>query len=124
MPTSKNRDNWNAYMRKYRKKNKQKLNEYMRNRNRERNKYLKKTVLNHYGWECACCSENHKEFLCIDHINGDGADHRRKIGKGHYYFYTWLIRNNFPEGFQTLCMNCNFAKGTRNYCPVHQKPTR
>ena len=25
--------------------------------------------------------------------------------------YRWLIRKNFPSGYQILCMNCNFAKG-------------
>ena len=25
-------------------------------------------------------------------------------------FYYWLIRNNFPEGYQILCANCNIFK--------------
>ena len=35
----------------------------------------------------------------------------------------WLITNNFPNGFQILCWNCNFAKGSPAVsfkCP-HQK---
>ena len=23
----------------------------------------------------------------------------------------WIIKNNFPKGFQVLCHNCNYAKG-------------
>ena len=37
----------------------------------------------------------------------------------------WLIRNDFPEGFQILCHNCNTAKRTlkNNYeCPMKNKP--
>ena len=81
-------------------------------------------VLIHYGGnppKCACsgCNESHVEFLTIDHINGGGRKHRRKVGSGHNFFL-WLIRNNFPEGYQVLCMNCNWAKGNYGMCP-HNK---
>ena len=32
----------------------------------------------------------------------------------------WITRNDFPEGFQILCHNCNHAKGMKknnNMCP-------
>ena len=29
----------------------------------------------------------------------------------------WLEKNNFPSGFQILCWNCNFAKGSLGKCP-------
>lgn len=31
----------------------------------------------------------------------------------------WLRRNNYPNGFQVLCHNCNMAKGFYGKCP-HQ----
>lgn len=71
---------------------------------------LRDEVLSAYGRECACCSESIERFLTIDHINNDGASHRREIGQGGLSFYTWLKRNNFPEGFQTLCQNCNTGR--------------
>jgi len=80
-------------------------------------------VLVHYSQnppKCACCGEIHIEFLSIDHINNDGAEHRKKIGKGE--LYSWLKKNKYPEGFQVLCMNCNISKGHYGYCP-HQKET-
>jgi hypothetical protein len=77
-------------------------------------------VFNHYGKKCNCCGEEGVEFLSIDHINNDGAKHKRENGIKRWDFYHWLIKNNFPEGFQTLCMNCNFAKGKLGYCP-HKK---
>ena len=32
----------------------------------------------------------------------------------------WMIKNNFPKGFQVLCHNCNLAKGFYGKCP-HEK---
>lgn len=75
---------------------------------------IKQTVLDHYGNRCACCNETLYEFLTIDHINGGGCEHRKKI---HSNIYKWLIDNNYPEGFQVLCMNCNFSRGKYGYCP-------
>jgi hypothetical protein len=53
-------------------------------------------------------------FLTIDHIENNGAEHRRQQrngqNKGHD-IYAWLRKNNYPEGFQVLCYNCNCAKG-------------
>ena len=72
----------------------------------------KKKILNIYGNSCRCCSETEPRFLTIDHINGGGYEHRRKLeisGSGHN-FRVWLIRNNFPPGYQTLCQNCNQGK--------------
>lgn len=83
---------------------------------RGRNDVIRKQVLDHYGNACACCGESTYEFLQIDHIANNGAEHRRTIGKG---IYGWLIRNNYPPGFQILCANCNLAKAHYGHCP-HQ----
>lgn len=80
---------------------------------KERNRRL---VFEHYGMRCACCGESREEFLSIDHINGRGKAHAREVGGGSR-MYLWLIRNKFPEGFRTLCYNCNCARGFRGYCP-------
>ncbi len=77
---------------------------------------LKTEVFNAYGRRCKCCGENEEAFLQIDHINGGGRQHLKQIGTA---FYAWLKRRNFPQGFQTLCCNCNFAKAQRGVCP-HQ----
>src|SRR5579859_8227770 len=39
----------------------------------------KKSVLDHYGWACACCGETVVAFLCIDHVNGGGNKHREEL---------------------------------------------
>lgn len=68
-------------------------------------------VLSHYGVDgepvCRRCGFSDVRALAVDHINNDGAAHRKKIGN---QVYLWLLRNGFPEGFQTLCFNCNTIK--------------
>lgn len=76
-------------------------------RRKSGNERLKSQVLGFYGEFCACCGETYRAVLSIDHINEDGAAHRREIGRN---LYRWLVNNGFPSGFQTLCRNCNWAK--------------
>jgi hypothetical protein len=78
----------------------------------------KKQVFDHYGWVCACPGCNRAKRLCIDHIDGNGREHLASLGI-HYGgdFWRWLIREGFPEGYQTLCARCNTAKGNTDRCP-------
>lgn len=83
------------------------------------NRSRKLKIISHYGGKCACCSESMLEFMSIDHINGDGAAHRRQHkNRGGAAFYDWLIRNKFPDGFQVLCHNCNMAKGVNGHVRI------
>lgn len=68
------------------------------------------------GAFCKCCGEDYYEFLSIDHAEGNGAEHRRLELRGRDLYY-WLIKNDFPQGFRVLCMNCNFSLGHHGYCP-------
>lgn len=81
----------------------------------------KKEVLDHYGGKCACCGEDRLAFLTLDHINGNGYEHRKKIGvgpRGGNPFYSWIKRNGFPMGYQTLCFNCNIGRHVnKGICP-------
>jgi hypothetical protein len=79
-------------------------------------------VLNYYSHgkiECNCCGEKEYKFLALDHINGDGNKHRKLIGRGG--LYQWIRNNKYPQGFQILCHNCNFAKGHYGKCPHSEK---
>jgi len=80
-------------------------------------------VLTHYSPggipRCACCGEQRPIFLTLDHINGDGAKHRKELRGSGRFIYSWIIENNFPLGFRVLCFNCNFAIAVLGYCP-HQ----
>jgi hypothetical protein len=83
---------------------------------------IRNTVLEHYGSMCACCGETEPQFLNIDHINNDGAEHRRAIGnRVGSSFYRWIIKNNFPKDLQLLCCNCNMAKGLYGTCPHEER---
>lgn len=78
-------------------------------------------AIRHYGGKCACCGEIESCFLAIDHIGGDGNTHRQKIKKYGSGFFKWLVNNNFPEGFQILCHNCNMGKHLNGgICPHNQ----
>jgi len=80
----------------------------------------KLTVLTHYGpqgtlgccWEG--CSVTNIDMLTLDHLNDDGAEQRRALGKGkrvsNNRVYAWIKSNNYPEGFQTLCANHQLKK--------------
>jgi hypothetical protein len=75
-------------------------------------------VMEHYSGgepKCECCGEDRLEFLCIDHVNGNGKQHRRELG--HKRIVDWLEMNGFPEGFRVLCHNCNLSHGFYGYCP-------
>lgn len=77
-------------------------------------------IFNHYGGAlCKLCGENDIRVLVIDHIKGKGTEHRRKLTdyKGNYdgqSIYRWIVKNNFPKGFQVLCRNCNWRKRLEN----------
>lgn len=94
------------------------VKEYLRDKARLYRQAIKLDVMTHYGGKCACCGEDRMPFLCIDHANNDGAEHRRKIGM--LYIYKWLQQQGYPPGFQVLCWNCNNAKRF-GVCP-HQVP--
>jgi len=76
-------------------------------------------VMERYGRVCQCCGEATRDFLSIDHINGNGAEERRQ-GLGGINLYIRLRARGYPPGYQVLCFNCNLAKGFYGRCP-HEK---
>jgi len=123
---------WNKYIKEYKAKNRDKLLAQERARyhkqsdekkkanvlkNKKRRQRLKIEAIEHYGAKCQCCGEKQFEFLCIDHINGGGNQHRKTMGTKS--IGEWLYSNNYPKGFQVLCHNCNMAKSIYQHCP-HQ----
>lgn len=83
----------------------------------------RQSAFNAYGgFKCACCGETEPMFLTIDHINNDGAAHRKIVGgKGGSSFFQWLRRNGYPQGFQVLCRNCNWGKHANGGVCPHQR---
>jgi len=80
-------------------------------------------VMEHYGARCACCGEREMLFLTLDHVNNDGAQHRRSHGSrrdfGGWRLYRWLKTHDYPNDvkLQALCFNCNSAKAFFGACP-------
>ena len=106
------------YSSKYRADNHEQVLKFLKERHRQNRLF----ALIAYGGnppKCNCCGEDNIEFLSIDHVNNDGAKHRREIGGSAMLNY-WLKQHNYPEGFQVLCYNCNSAKAYCGYCP-HNK---
>uniref|UniRef100_A0A6H2A2Z9 Uncharacterized protein n=1 Tax=viral metagenome TaxID=1070528 RepID=A0A6H2A2Z9_9ZZZZ len=72
---------------------------------------LKKEVLSYYGkgkCQCCICGMDNLDCLSLDHINNNGADHRKTLK--YMSIYRFLKRQSFPNGYQTLCMNCQWIK--------------
>lgn len=107
--------------REYSRRHRETHPEYMereRERQRERNRKKRDAVFDHYGRICICCGTT--ENLTIDHLNGDGSDHRIEIWGspkgGGSSMYHWLVAQGFPDGYQVLCMRCNQSKGRAAAC--------
>lgn len=89
---------------------------------REYNLRLKALVHKEYGNFCVCCGETEESFLTIDHINGNGAEHRKTVRPGPQ-LYRQMQSEGFPKDkYQLLCMNCNWSKGPKpdGKC-IHQR---
>lgn len=76
----------------------------------------RRKIIKYYGDVCICCGEDNYKFLTLDHIDGNGNEHRRKVGSG-MGMLRWIIQNDYPPIFQVLCWNCNSAKGVYGECP-------
>lgn len=86
---------------------------------------MKEMCLRAYGGNpprCYCCGETNIAFLTIDHLDNDGAEHRRALEKKQL-FYAELVRSGFPRdrNLAVACWNCNCGrKANKGICPhVH-----
>jgi hypothetical protein len=88
---------------------------------RARSFEIKIEVLTHYGkdGQLKCCWPDCNitdiDMLSLDHINNDGAGHRKEISTGKRpiqgnAFYRKTIKLGYPEGLQTLCCNHQMKK--------------
>ena len=80
---------------------------------RQANARVKTQVFAHYSNGkvcCALCGNDNIFCLSIDHINGLGKQNRKALHRSGCAFYYWLKKQGYPEGYQVLCMNCQFIK--------------
>lgn len=99
------------------------------------NTKLRLEALMHYCngvLKCSCpgCNVTEFEFLTFDHINNNGAEFRKSLGGkssgggvSSVDVVLWLKKNNYPEGIQVLCWNCNSnsARQRGKPCPHMRK---
>jgi len=76
----------------------------------------KDRVFSHYGKQCSVCGFSDMRALTIDHTDQKGFEHKTQSGKKvrGFLLYRFLLSNGLPEGFRTLCCNCQ-AISTAEY---------
>lgn len=122
-------DRRREYERLYRERHKQRIYEnkrqyrdehavLIRTQKARRRHEVKLQVINAYGGACVCCNETYLPFLQLDHINGDGKNHRQQAGTGQGILYD-LIKRGYPPIVQVLCANCHLAKTLGFPCLPH-----
>jgi hypothetical protein len=97
---------------------------------RRYNEKLKLEVFTHYcngetpHCQCPGCTVTFIGFLQLDHVNGDGAKHRKdnKLFTGAAMLWRWVRKQGYPADFQVLCRNCNGAKFNYPACPLSGQP--
>jgi len=100
----------------YRKKNKigyydtEKYRETKRQQSKRKYSVARDQVIAHYGAKCKYCGS--LTNLQIDHVEGDGALHRKKVHSDK--LSQVIIDLGFPDTFQILCKQCNIAKWNRS----------
>lgn len=105
----KNIEDKKAYDAAYRLKNRQLL----RDKQKLYRRKLKSQVLDRYGNSCRICGYEDIRALQIDHIENNGSEERESLGGKQFSgwrFYQYLVANGLPDGYQTLCANCNIIK--------------
>jgi len=118
------KDKWNEKNKEHSQKYREERRDVFNAQQKKSNHIRKNKVLTYYSKnnfpECVCCGEkSNLIFLTLDHIEGrKNVTHKKRLGGNS--LYTWITKNNFPSGYQTLCHNCNSAKSDSEICP-HQR---
>lgn len=95
-------------------------------RSRDASNAARDELYERYGGNvCACCGESERMFLSLDHVNNDGAAHRRSMSKdaentfpNYAALRNDLRRRGWPPVLQVLCHNCNIGKARNGgTCP-------
>jgi hypothetical protein len=71
-----------------------------------------------YGKICNCCGQSDPRFLTLDHVNNDGAEHRKTLSSDTIPAYYEAVKKHRPDLYQILCYNCNMGRAAnKGLCP-------
>ena len=93
------------------------LEDYPNSKHRKRIRKLKIDAISHYSkgaGKCKKCECSDIITLTIDHIHNKGSLHKRELKIEGWAFYQWLKKNNYPKGYQVLCINFNVKKAIKD----------
>lgn len=94
-------------------KNRDGKKEYYLQKGKEYRDKLKLEVIGYYSDgsnRCVLCGEANISLLCIDHVKGNGTNHREELRiRTSSEFYLSLKRLNYPHEppLRVLCLHCN-----------------
>ena len=71
---------------------------------------IRERLLGMYGGHCAVCGFSDARALTLDHVNGNGATERERLGERGVY--RRALEHYQPDEYRTLCMNCQFIART------------
>lgn len=95
-------------------------------------RYLAIRVLSDGSLHCSMCKESRLRALEIDHVEGDGKQHREELQKSGQSIERWTVEN--PEAarrrLRVLCGSCHNVYGVKNprteapdfNSPIFRKP--
>jgi len=80
------------------------------------------SVFTYYGMKCELCNETRLGALNIDHIDGNGRQHRKTFnGDINRLLYNQYSRTGiWPSGYRTLCANHNWIEYLNSRPPLSQ----
>jgi hypothetical protein len=75
-------------------------------------KFSKFAAFRKLGGICVCCHEHDLNLLTVDHVNKDGAAHRKELGGNHSRrIYQEILASEGPiSRYQLLCWSCNSGR--------------
>ena len=96
------------YHRRYYERNKEKI----KTQSRRLYFFWRNECITKYGGKCKECGITEYVVLDIDHIDNNGAEHRKTFKNS---IYKHLADLGYPEGYQVLCANCHRRKTAKWY---------
>jgi len=77
---------------------------------------LRARILDSLGGVCACCGEQARRVLTVDHVQGGGTRHRRELRDPRAYYRSIISEGVPADRYRLLCLNCHESVNERGRC--------